>query len=171
MTWRPLVAEFSLKSETCSLLLSWSELHLSAGRSLLRHWFHWGASSRFPPVALRLLPAHGGFLVFLLSRAAGDGCAGWRPLSSEGTRLQAPPAARQLLLPGIQELHGAGHQPPCAPPPHRQLNTSCRRLFLSSFFPCWIIVLSYLDLSTVPSWWLGHTWMWVHTRNVDTFLL
>lgn len=135
---RPLVAEFSLNGETAPLLLSWPELRFSAGAALLRHRFHCGAGSGLPPATLHLLPARGGLLalllafllalllaLLLLSRAAGSGCAGRAPPSSEGARLQAPPAAGQLLLLGIQELHGAGHQPPCAPPPRRRLKTSC----------------------------------------------
>lgn len=117
-----------------SLLLSWSELHLSAGPALLRHWLHWCAGSRLLPAALHLLPAHRVllallallvllvlFILLVLRRAAGDGCGGRGPLSSEGAQLQAPTAAGQLLLPSIQKRHGAGHQPPRAPPPHRRL--------------------------------------------------
>lgn len=101
------------------LLLSGSELHLSAGPALLRHRVPGAAGRRLPPDALHLLPAHRGLLHH--RRAAGGGGGGRGALSPEGAQLQAPPAACHLLLPSIQKLNGAGHQPPRAPPPHRRL--------------------------------------------------
>lgn len=101
------------------LLLSGSELHLSAGPALLRHRFPGAAGRRLPAGALHLLPAHSGLLHH--RRAAGGGGGGRGALSPEGAQLQAPPAACHLLLPSIQKLNGAGHQPPRAPPPHRRI--------------------------------------------------